>query len=280
MTPAPPASSLVLSVVTFAYLAAVLAYVCQLVFKKEFFGPAGTVITLAAFTAHTGAILWRWLESHQLGFGHAPFTNLYESLIFFAWVIAAVYLVMEKAYRNRTIGAFVMPLAFLSLAYAGLQPKEIQPLLPALKSNWLIAHVITCFLGYAGFAVSAGLAVILLLPHDWKAAGKVGQLFPSAEVLDSLVYQNIAFGFILLTAGIITGAVWAQVAWGAYWSWDPKETWSLITWFIYAATLHARMVRGWAGRRLAVMSLIGFGCVLFTYFGVNLFLSGLHVYAK
>ncbi|MBW1708400.1 MAG: c-type cytochrome biogenesis protein CcsB [Deltaproteobacteria bacterium] len=272
-------SSFLLSIVTFAYLAASLAYICLLVFKTKFFGPAGTVLTLITLAAHTGAIIWRWVESYQLGIGHAPFSNLYESLIFFAWAITFLYQIMERIYKNHVIGAFVMPLAFLSLAYAGLQPKEIHPLVPALKSNWLIAHVITCFLAYAGFAVSAGLALILLLPRGRESISNLASRLPATGTLDSLIYQNIAFGFILLTAGIITGSIWAQQAWGSYWSWDPKETWSLVTWLVYAAVLHARMVKGWAGKRMAVMSLIGFASVLFTYFGVNLILSGLHSYA-
>ena len=273
-------SSFLLSIVTFAYLLAGLAYICLFVFKKDFFGPVGTILTAVTLALHTGAIIWRWVESYRLGIGHAPFSNLYESLIFFAWAIAFLYLIIEWVYKNRFIGAFVIPLAFLSMAYAGLQAKEIQPLLPALKSNWLIAHVVTCFLAYAGFAVSAGLALMLLLARSNVLKGKLTDRLPGEKVLDSLIYQTIAFGFILLTAGIITGSIWAQQAWGSYWSWDPKETWSLITWFIYAAVLHARMVRGWAGNRMAVLSLIGFLSMLFTYMGVNLFLSGLHSYAK
>ncbi|MBU2550912.1 MAG: c-type cytochrome biogenesis protein CcsB [Proteobacteria bacterium] len=277
-------SSLVLSLITFAYFGAALAYLFLLVFKKTFFGAVGSKVTLVTAAVHAAAIVWRWIESYQMGIGHAPFSNLYESLVFFAWTIAAVYLILEHLYKNRAIGAFVLPLAFLSMAYAGMQPKDIQPLLPALKSNWLIAHVITCFLGYSGFALAAGLGVMYLLrrPGAGRAArtGGLFALLPPAAVLDNLTYQSIVIGFLLLTAGIITGAIWAHTAWGTYWSWDPKETWSLITWFVYAAVLHARMVRGWAGRRIAIMALVGFGCVLFTYFGVNMLLPGLHSYAR
>jgi len=277
-------SSFLLGLITFAYFGAALAYLCLLVFKKGFFGLFGSWLTLVTAAAHTSAIIWRWVESYQMGIGHAPFSNLYESLIFFAWTIAGVYLLLEYLYKNRTIGAFVLPMAFLAMAYAGLQPKEIQPLVPALKSNWLIAHVVTCFLGYAGFALAAGLAVMSLIRRSETRRGPNRTGFfshlPTKDVLDNLIYQTIVVGFLLLTAGIITGAVWAHSAWGSYWSWDPKETWSLITWFVYAAVLHARMVRGWMGRRIAVMALVGFGCVLFTYFGVNLLLAGLHSYAR
>jgi len=274
-----PASSQLLGVVTFIYLFAALAYVAFHVFQRRFFGPAAAALTLAALVLHTGAILWRWLASYQLGYGHAPFSNLYESLIFFSWTVALLYLIVERRARTYAAGAFIVPLAFLGMVYAGLQPKEIQPLLPALKSNWLIAHVITCFLGYASFALSAGLAAMFLLLHLRPKAGRAGWL-PQPAVLDRLIYQTIVFGFILLAAGIVTGSVWAQTAWGRYWSWDPKETWSLVTWLVYAVVLHARMVKGWSGTRVAVLSLVGFGCVLFTYFGVNLLLSGLHVYGR
>lgn len=277
-------SSLLLSYITFAYFFAALAYLCLVVFKRQFFGQAASWLTLATAVVHTGGIAWRWIESYQLGFGHAPFSNLYESLVFFSWTIAVVYLMMEHLYKNRAIGAFIMPLSFLAMAYAGLQPKDIQPLLPALKSNWLIAHVITCFLGYSGFALAAGLGVVYLLKHsDRDQAHQTSgllSLLPKPAILDELIYQCIVIGFLLLTAGIITGAIWAHAAWGTYWSWDPKETWSLITWLVYAAVLHARMVKGWSGKRIAVMALLGFGCVLFTYFGVNTLLPGLHSYAR
>ena len=277
-------SSLLLSLVTFAYMGASLAYICYMIAKKDFFATLGNWVSLLTVLAHTGAIIWRWVESYQLGpeYGHAPLSNLYESLIFFSWAIAVIYLIVERVTKNRAIGAFVMPFAFLIMAYAGLQPKEIQPLLPALKSNWLIAHVITCFLGYAGFALAAGLAVMFLgKSKSGPQAGGRGLtgLMPPPAVLDELIYQSIIFGFLLLSAGIVTGAIWAHSAWGTYWSWDPKETWSLITWLVYAAILHARMVRGWAGKRIAVMALVGFGSVLFTYFGVNMLLKGLHSYA-
>jgi len=182
---------------------------------------------------------------------------------------------------NQVIGAFSAPLACLTMAYASLSPNisdKIQPLIPALKSNWLIAHVITCFIGYGAFAVACGVSAMYLLKsgRDAEEGGLIGR-FPPTPVLDELTHQLVMFGFLFLSAGIITGAVWANSAWGRYWGWDPKETWSLITWFIYAALLHARMMRGWRGRRIAYLNLMGFAAVLFTYFGVNL-LPGLHSY--
>ncbi|MGA7279322.1 MAG: c-type cytochrome biogenesis protein CcsB, partial [Desulfocapsaceae bacterium] len=223
------------------------------------------------------------VESYQLGFGRAPLSNLYESLIFFALSITALYLLVEKRQSNRVMGAFVMPIAFLCMAYASLSPNindQIQPLLPALKSNWLIAHVITCFIGYAGFAIAFCLSLMFFLRSD-KQAGRTSILsrIPSFQLLDELTHKMVMLGFLFLTLGIITGAVWANSAWGRYWGWDPKETWSLITWFIYATFLHARLMRGWQGKKTAVLSIVGFGAVLFTYLGVNL-LPGLHSYGS
>jgi cytochrome c-type biogenesis protein CcsB len=221
------------------------------------------------------------MESYTLGYGHAPLSNLYESLVFFAGTLAAVYLVIEKKYQNRIIGAFVMPFPFLAMAYASLSPNisdRIQPLLPALKSNWLIAHVVACFIGYAAFAIAFGLSIMYLIKEkDAQGNSVLLERFPKTVVLDELNHQMVMFGFLFLSVGIITGAVWANSAWGRYWGWDPKETWSLITWFIYATLLHARLTRGWHGRRIAFLSVAGFAAVMFTYFGVNL-LPGLHSY--
>jgi cytochrome c-type biogenesis protein CcsB len=318
-------------------LAGVL-YIVAWVFKKPGSGKLATWVATLGFIGNTAGILMRWVESYRLGIGHAPFSNLYESLIFFAWTIALIYLVIERRVGNRIIGAFTTPIACLAMAYASLKPgitSDIQPLIPALKSNWLIAHVITCFIGYAAFAIAFGISVMylmkqvqdeerviwldfvkpitlfvfialfcrVLLVGNWAlsvlaalpiclvfyagvfivrrmSAGMKNRLlekFPEPRVLDELGYQMVLFGFLFLSVGIITGAVWANSAWGRYWGWDPKETWSLITWFVYATVLHARMMRGWRGQRIAYLSLVGFAAVIFTYFGVNL-LPGLHSY--
>jgi cytochrome c-type biogenesis protein CcsB len=262
--------------VTFAYLGISVAYLGGWIIKRAgFLGRAATLALWLALGVHTASIVLRWLASYQLDVGHAPFSNLFESLVFFGWTLALIYLIIELKTGDKRIGAFAVPLAFFAMLYALKLDPAIKPLLPALKSNWLIAHVITCFLGYAGFGVSAALSVMYLVtgkPKDPEG--------PKALLLDDLIYQNVVVGFILLTAGIVTGSIWANSAWGTYWSWDPKETWSLITWLIYAALLHSRYMRGWHGRRMAVFSLVGFACVLFTYFGVNLLLSGLHSYAS
>lgn len=279
-------SSVLLSGVTFVYLFSMLLYVLRLLRGEESWGRAATVLSMAGLAAQTLAMALRWQESYRLGIGHAPLSNFYESLVFLAWAVVLIYLVVERRTRSRSLGAFVMPVAFFSMAYASFSPdvnSRIQPLIPALQSNWLVSHVVTCFLGYACFTAAFGLSVMYLLKE--KREGKEGgegrrtfvAIFPSVGILDELIYQSVMLGVILLGLGIITGSVWAHNAWGAYWSWDPKETWSLITWLTYAVMLHVRLVRGWRGVRMAIMAIIGFACVLFTYLGVNL-LPSLHSY--
>jgi cytochrome c-type biogenesis protein CcsB len=206
---------------------------------------------------------------------------MYESLVFFSWTVAILYIFVELKYKEYIIGVFATPLVFLAIAYASLSPdisSKISPLIPALKSNWLIAHVITCFLGYAGFAVAFGFSIMYFVKPKNSDSTSIFAKFPSLDLIDEMTYQMVVFGFLFLTIGIITGAVWANSAWGTYWSWDPKETWSLITWIVYAVFMHLRMMRGWQGKNLAWVSIIGFMAVMFTYFGVNFLLSGLHSY--
>jgi len=274
-------SSMLLSIATFVYALASVLYIGSWTFKKEMMAKVGWVVLVAGLVANTAGILLRWVESYQMGYGHAPFSNMYESLVFFSWTVAVLYLFVEYKYKDKIIGVFATPLIFLAIAYASLSPNigdKITPLIPALKSNWLIAHVITCFLGYAGFAVAFGFSIMYLVRPENPDASSLRSRLPSLGLVDELTHQMVMFGFLFLTIGIITGAVWANSAWGTYWSWDPKETWSLITWFIYAILLHLRMMRGWHGKRIAWVSILGFMAVLFTYFGVNL-LPGLHSYA-
>jgi cytochrome c-type biogenesis protein CcsB len=274
----------ILSYITFVYFVSFLLYLMMMIMGKASFGRIATIVTIIGLAGHTAGILLRWIQSYRLGIGHAPLSNLYESLIFFAWTVILLYCLIEWRTKNKSIGVFITPIAFLALAYASYSPNinsRIQPLVPALQSNWLITHVLTCFFGYAAFAFAFVLSIMYLTKkaNESKKENSFVKLLPRPAILDDLAYQMVVIGFLLLTLGIITGSVWAHSAWGSYWSWDPKETWSLITWLVYAAMLHSRMVRGWRGKRLAIFSIIGFCCVLFTYFGVN-FLAGLHSYAK
>jgi cytochrome c-type biogenesis protein CcsB len=279
-------STKMLTAVTFLYLFCTVLYFNYLAFRSERLGKVAAGAAWFTLLIHTAAICLRWVESYQMGIGHAPLSNMYESLVFFSWCIALLNLLWEWKLKSRFLGAFTMPFAFLFIAYASLAPgisNRIDPLIPALQSNWLHAHVITCFISYASFALSCAMSIIYLVKLREKEKGQQGTrlttLFPSLDSLDGLVYKTIVVGFPLLTLGIVTGAAWANYAWGSYWSWDPKETWSLITWFVYAIFLHARFAREWRGKRTALLSIIGFAAVIFTYFGVNYVLSGLHSYA-
>jgi cytochrome c-type biogenesis protein CcsB len=250
----------------------------MLIIGKDWFGRSASILSRVILVIHTIALILRWWESHHLGIGHAPLSNRYESLIFFAWAIMLLYLLIEWRTKNKSLGTFAGLLAFLAMAYAAFSDSSIRPLLPALQSNWLLAHVITCFFSYAAFGLSFGLSLLYLLKRERSNPGElISRFIPSRFVLDDLNYQIIVIGFILLTLGIITGAVWGQSAWGRYWGWDPKETWSFITWVVYAIILHLRIAWGLRGKWLAVLSIIGFVCVLFTYQGVN-YLAGLHSY--
>ena len=278
------------NITTIAYFAAMVLFFAYIATKNNTVALVATLSSLTGFLIQTTALGLRWYESYQIlgADGRAPLTNLYESVVFFAWSILLIYLLMDWKYKQRTIGAFVLPIALFSMLWAQMSLHDsIDPLVPALQSNWLTYHVITCFLGYAGFAFSFGVSIMYLLKigkeekHQGdKPMGGILGMFPSTRVLDDMNYKGIMIGFPLLTLGIVTGAAWAYYAWGTYWSWDPKETWSLIVWFLYAAFLHARFTRGWVGRRAAWLSVIGFAATLFCYLGVNLVLSGLHSYGS
>ncbi len=277
-------SSQLLGISTLGFLLASVLYIGALIFRARIAGVIASGVTLLTFIILTGGIGLRWYESYQLGFGHAPLSNMYESLVFFSWSIVIFYLILELKFKNRILGAFAVPFAFIGMAYASFAKginQEIVPLIPALQSNWLIAHVITCFIGYAAFAVASGLGVMYLIKSSSQGnrTGLIASL-PKLRIIDDIIHKTIIFGFLWLSAGIITGAIWANSAWGTYWSWDPKETWSLITWFVYAATLHARFTRGWTGKRIAWLAILGFISVIFTYFGVNFLLAGLHSYGS
>ncbi|MBF0319925.1 MAG: c-type cytochrome biogenesis protein CcsB [Nitrospirae bacterium] len=340
------------------YFIAMMVYIGYFIFKNNATGVCATTVATAAFLSQTVALLLRWVESYSLGIGRAPLTNLYESLIFFVWCLMLGYLIIEFKYKNRTFGAFVTPIAGLALGFIDLTgiSKEIEPLVPALQSNWLLAHVTMSFIAYAAFAIAFATGMLYLVLNTekrnessyifWTVAGSIFLLVIAAmgadylkfkvigtspehiksylfratfrsdsgftallswigalaitfsvwrygyvlkrmiqsfgislEFLEDLNYKLIAVGFPIFTlGGLIFGAIWADQAWGVYWSWDPKETWSLITWFVYAFYLHARYLRGWRGNKIAVLSSVGFITVIFTYLGVNMFLSGLHSY--
>jgi len=417
-----------LSAAAFAYLLGFACYLWDLAWGKDLAGRIASLVTLTGASLHTAGLLVRWTLS---GLEQPPWTNLYESLVYFAWGIAVVYLVFEWRSASRAAGAFVVPVALIMMGLAAFSPdhsKEIPQIMPALQSKWIKIHVTFACIAYAAFLSAFGFAILFLvkdkLPVAFMAAvysifaivmflsfgfGDVllhaefalkaptiigtgemmnypqpvpysGQLFlvslllygaaaachfaarkspvaaryqrpafagafaahtaglgaafyhavsthpipmrpqltllqwdvnayllalvsltwlgsavilildwraerleatlPSREILDDWSYKGVLVGLPLMTLNLITGAIWANNAWGSYWSWDPKETWALITFLVYAAYIHARIARGWMGRKSAALAIAGFCVVLFTYLGVNLFLSGLHSYGS
>lgn len=203
---------------------------------------------------------------------HLPLTNMQESLSFFSLMIIAAFLLFERRYNVTTLGSFVTPVALLMLIVSSALHGQVRQLPPILQSNWFWFHSLMAFISYAAFAIACGVAVMYLIQRHFLKRRHFGGLFqklPPLETLDEISYRSLAVGFPLLTIAIISGAIWSEQAVGSYWVWDPKQTWSLISWFIYAALLHGRMTIGWRGKRAAILSIIGFVVLMITFFGMK-----------
>ncbi|MCR5761317.1 MAG: c-type cytochrome biogenesis protein CcsB [Sphaerochaetaceae bacterium] len=261
------------TIVMFSYLAAMLLYFFYVAIKKEGLSKVAFGIQIFGFVLHTAAIICR-----GIGAGRLPLTNQYEFATSFAWGLCLLSLIFIFRYRFYVMGAFVSPVIFLLIGYAAMQSREVRDLMPALRSNWLGIHVSTAIIAYGAFGVAFVLGIIFLLRDKLKEKGFLDQHIPEKEKLDLIEYRSVALGILFLSFTIITGSIWAERAWGSYWSWDPKETWSLITWLIYAVYLHLRIRRGYQGKSAAIFAVAGFICVLFTYVGVNTLIPGLHSY--
>lgn len=247
------------------------------VLKRTTWGKLATWTTFVTVILSTVGMVLRTLELARTSeFWTLPVTNTYETLAFFSWAIPLVYLLFEWRYKTKVVGVFATGLAFLFMALASspLLSSEVRPLVPALQSYWLTLHVLFTLGGEAFFAMAFGTGVLFLWGqrHGWS--------LPTLKMLDNLGYKAIALGFPIFTlGGLVFGAIWAQHAWGRYWGWDPKETWMLITWFFYALYLHVRVKWGWRDAKTAWLAVGGFAVAMFTWWGVNYLLSGLHSYA-
>jgi cytochrome c-type biogenesis protein CcsB len=258
---------------------AIAAYVVNLVRGRRWTGYLATGLAAVAWCLLTAGLVQRGLAA-----GHWPLTNRYEFALCFAWTIVTVYLLLEASWRERRAGPsmslragpFVLAVALLVATYAVTRPADeraIAPLLPALRSVWLQVHVLTAMVGYGAFGVAAGLGIMRLVLRTSPGEGEhappllVGGA-AGGEEIERAMERAVALGFPWLTLGILTGAIWAQNAWGRYWGWDPKETWALVTWLWFLLILHVRPLRRWRGRRLATLVVAGFGLVLFTFVGV------------
>ncbi|GAB4256461.1 MAG: c-type cytochrome biogenesis protein CcsB [Deferrisomatales bacterium] len=266
-----------------AYLVATVLHLAHLVALKPALRAWARWATWGGLGLHTAALVVRFVQA-----GYTPVTSLHEAMSFFGWCIVGLYVLLQLRYQLPSFGAFACPVALVFALAAASLPGTIEPLPAALQSYWLPVHVIFLFVGDGAFALAAAAGVMYLIQERQLKRKRLGALFhrlPNLDVLDELNYRLLTIGFPLLTVGIITGAIWAQQAWGTYWSWDPKETWSLITWLLYAALLHGRLTVGWRGRRAAIWAIIGFASVLFTFLGVNFVLpklipdlESLHIY--
>ncbi len=249
--------------------------------KSGAVGRGATGSGIAGLGLLTLAIAVHGIEQRRL-----PFATMLESLTFVAWALTAIYLLMQRRSRITALGAFAGVIAFAAVGvYAFVMPQEISNALlrGMLGNRWSAVHIVSSLAAYASFVLAFGAAVGYMLQERMLKAKRITLLqrhLPSLDSLDDLAYRMVAFGFPMLTLGVITGAIWAQTAWGTYWGWDPKETWSLITWLVYAAYLHVRIVQGWRGKWSNRLLVIGFGCVLITYVGVTLFMPGHHSHAR
>ena len=259
-----------------AYLAGSLFCMVHAFFHRKWLRSAAGAAVGFAFTLHSIVLVHRiWVS------GRLPFSNMYETLLFFSWLLVLISWMLERRYRLFILGTFTTPIALLILAGTSLLPPDVERLMPSLRSNWLIIHVSTCFLAYTAFAIafaSSTLFFIFMLMARRKPGLKT-EFEKRCSVMDAITYRTITLGFPFLTLGIITGSVWADLCWGTYWSWDPKETWSLVTWLIYGVCLHLRHTDGMKGGWAALASIVGFASVVCTYFGVNYLFSTLHAYA-
>ncbi|MBQ8076000.1 MAG: c-type cytochrome biogenesis protein CcsB [Oscillospiraceae bacterium] len=262
------------TIVMLLYFAAMILYFLFIAFKRDSFSRVAILLQIIGFVLHTIALICR-----GIGAGRLPLTNQYEFATSFAWGLCLVSLIFVLRFHFPVLGAFAAPLVFVIIGYAAMQSKEVHELMPALRSNWLGFHVSTAIIAYGSFGVSFVLSIIFLLRDRMKEKGFLDQHIPNREKLDVISYRSVSLGLLFLTFTIVTGAIWAERAWGSYWSWDPKETWSLVTWLVYAAYLHLRLRRGWQGKSAAIFAVVGFVCVMFTYLGVNTFLPGIHSYA-
>lgn len=256
-----------------------ISYLAYFFSKNEKIRSASRITLVIAGLLHTVYLVHRFFQD-----GHTPITTNHEAVSFFAWCLTWGFLTFRWRYQVKNLGTFVSVLITILMTISLFSSHAIHKNLPpALQSNWLPVHASIALMANAFLALAfCGGIMYLLQEHEIKKRrfGIFYDRLPSLETLDNLNQHCLAVGFPLLTLGIITGSIWAKQAWGAYWQWDPKETWSLITWLLYAALLHFRFTMGWRRRRAAIMAVIGFAAALFTLWGVSFLMKGLHTYVS
>ena len=296
------------NVALFAYIAGMIGYFYYLAFRRQLAWRSASLAAFLGLSAHALSVVARGFAA-----GRVPWGNMYEYSSLLALLVVACYLfVVEGVFKVRLLGGFVLAFSVLTMAIAVMfLYVGPGPLVPALNSYWIKIHVVAAITGSSLFALGCIVTILYLAkdrrerrsaavvapimggsvdlddapPHfeagaDEPVGGVTRRgILPPAAVLDRVAYRTIAFAFPIWTFAVIAGAIWAEQAWGRYWGWDPKETWSFITWVIFAGYLHARATSGWRGRRAAVIALVGFASLLVTYYAVNLWIVGLHSYA-
>ncbi|MBS3757601.1 MAG: c-type cytochrome biogenesis protein CcsB [Desulfobacterales bacterium] len=263
-----------LIIIIFLYMLSSAAYLGFFMMQNKILQPIAYSVLMGGFLLHTGLMGYQYVQIGQM-----PVQNLHQTLSFAAWALAGVYLLLRYRFHLKILGAYTAPLTTLMMIVAFCVPQTTETPSTILNSIWLIIHVAIIFIGEAALALAGGTGGLYLLQEHAIKTKNTRFFFkrlPSLEFLDSAGYMFIITGFTLLTVGLITGFIYAEKVWGKIWSWDPKEIWSVITWLIYAALLHERLVAGWRGRRAAIMAIIGFAALIFTFFGVNFFLEGHH----
>jgi cytochrome c-type biogenesis protein CcsB len=260
------------------YGVSMVLYFVYLIAQRDSFYNGGRWTFSGGFLCHS-LVLGLQIASH----GHIPAFTLAQALFVSGWALAGVFLALQRKLNLKFFGIWAAPLVLLIVLVALLLPDTSHREVAAFKgqagSIWLMAHIITIFIGNAAMALTCGVSIFYLIQERAIKAKKRGFFYrrlPPLELLDSAGYACLVLGFIMLTLGLITGVVYAGLAWGRFWAWDPKEVWSGITWLVYAALLHERLVVGWRGRRAAIMAIIGFGVLLFTFLGVNFLMEGHH----
>ena len=262
-------------IVILLYTVSTAFYTAYFAKQKETWHRTAFLLLLSGFVIHVLCIGIQYLQT-----GIFPAGNLKENLSLASGAVAGVYLLLKYKFNIKILGFFAASLAaiviIISFFLTGVAVPEHSPL---FKNFWLITHVTIIFIGEAAFALACGAGILYLAQENaikTKNHGFFYKRLPSLDLIDSTGYACIVVGFTLLTIGLIIGLVYAKSVWGRFWSWDPKEVWSMISWLLYAALLHQRLTMGWRGRRAALMSIIGFAALMFTFFGVNFFLSGHH----
>ncbi len=270
----PSSVAIILSVSALFYLSGAVMYFLYLFFQKDSSQKTAFYLTCAGFALHFTGV---GLTAYKIN--AIPVENLYQTLLIADLALAGIFIIFQSKLNLKILGVLITPVIVIMMAAAFIAPDTIVSKEPVLKGFWLVAHIIMIFMGEAALAMACGTGVLYLIQERAIKKKKRGFFYnrlPSLDMLDSTGYSCITSGFVMLTFGLITGFIYAKTIWGKFWSGDPKEIWSIVTWLVYAALLHGRLTSGWRGKRSAIMAIVGFSILIFTFFGVNFFLGGYH----